>query len=48
MLGEEIVHPLQDAEVMTNSLGTAMLSWPAGELLGRARMRVMEIGALFR
>ena len=47
ILGEEIVQPLHEADVMAISLGTAMTNCPAGVLPGRPRMRVMEIVALF-
>ena len=46
MFGEEMVQPVQDAEVITSSLGTVMLNCPAGVPAGKVIEIVMVIGAL--
>lgn len=46
MLGEEMVQPVHEAEVMISSLGTVIFNWPAGVPAGKVIEIVMEMGAL--
>ncbi len=46
IFGEEMVQPVQEADVIAMSVGTLIANGPAGALLGKPSMSVMVIVAL--